>query len=386
MLPLRLATHRRGFLRLAGAATAFTALAQLRALPPAAQASPAEAGPFDAMETEILTQIVERMVETGEPAAPRVRSTAAIPTIAALCQRLDPGVVGQLSMALRLFEYVSPGYFHAIGTRIVAGRDYSWTDVRERRRFAIVSENLAREIWGSAQAALGRRLQTLPGAPWREVVGVVQDVRQNGVQEAAPAIVYWPSAGESLYRPEPTATRTLTFVVRSPRTGADAFVREIQQAIWSVNGSVAIASVRTLQEIYNQSLARTSFTLVMLALAGGMALLLGVVGIYGLISYGVSRRRREIGIRLAMGAQRPEVSRMFLRWAAALVSLGVPVGLATAAGLTRLMSSLLYGVTPLDAPTYVVTPLVVVAAALLASWIPARRAAGVDPMEALRVE
>jgi hypothetical protein len=104
-MPPRLSTSRRGFLRLAGAATAMTALAQLRALPPTARAVEAGAGTFDAMETEILTQIVERMVETGETDAPRVRDTAAVPTIAALCQRLDPGVVGQLSIALRLFEY-----------------------------------------------------------------------------------------------------------------------------------------------------------------------------------------------------------------------------------------------------------------------------------------
>ena len=287
---------------------------------------------------------------------------------------------------LRLFEYVSPGYFHAVGTRIVAGRDYTWTDVHERRRFVIVSENVARELWGTPQAALGKRIQTLPSAPWREVIGVAQDVRHNGVQESAPAIVYWPSAGESAYRPEPTATRTLTFVVRSPRAGAEALVREIQQAIWKVNGNVSIASVRTLQDIYERSLARTSFTLVMLALSGAMALLLGVVGIYGLITYGVSRRRREIGIRLAVGAQRAEVTGMFLRSGLVLAAIGVPIGLAASAVLTRLMSSLLYGVTPLDGPTYVATPLVVLAAAVLASWVPARRAAAVDPMEALKVE
>ena len=287
---------------------------------------------------------------------------------------------------LRLFEYVSPGYFHAAGTHIVAGREYTWTDVHERRRFVIVSENLARELWGGAMAAVGKRIQTLPAAPLREVIGVVRDVRHNGVQEAAPAIVYWPSAGESPYRASATATRTMTFVIRSERAGTDAFVREIQQAIESVNSSVSIASVRTMKEIYDRSLAGTAFTLVMLALSGAMALLLAVVGIYGLISYGVSRRRREIGIRLAMGAQRRDVSRMFLRSGVLLAAAGVPIGIAASAVLTRLMSSLLFGVAPLDAPTYIATPLLVVAAAALASWVPARRAAGVHPMEALRVE
>ncbi len=288
---------------------------------------------------------------------------------------------------LRLFQYVSPGYFSTAGTALIAGREYTWTDLSNALPFTMVSENLARELWSTPQAALGKRIRTLDTAPWREVIGVVQDVHHNGAQETTPAIIYWPATGEDLYGPTPTAvTRTFTFVVRSQRAGHEDFVDEVQRAIWSVNPNVSIASIRTMQDIYDRSMARTSFTLVMLALAGSMALILGIVGIYGLISYGVSQRRREIGIRLAIGAQRHELTFMFLRSGLVLACLGVPIGLTAAAGMTRLMSSLLYGVTPLDAPTYLAVPIIVVAAAAIASYLPARRAATVNPVEALRLE
>jgi ABC-type antimicrobial peptide transport system permease subunit len=141
-----------------------------------------------------------------------------------------------------------------------------------------------------------------------------------------------------------------------------------------------------MEEIASQSLARTSFTLTMLAIAGSMALVLGVIGIYGVISYTVSQRRREIGIRLALGAQRSGLRWMFVRSALVLTGLGVAIGLGAAAVLTRLMKSLLFGVSPLDPLTYVSIPLVLAACAVLASYLPARRAAGVDPVEALRSE
>jgi ABC-type antimicrobial peptide transport system permease subunit len=160
---------------------------------------------------------------------------------------------------------------------------------------------------------------------------------------------------------------------------------QVRQAVWSVNSSLP-ASPRTMREVYDQSLARTSFTLVMLAIAASMALLLGVVGIYGVIAYVVSQRRREIGIRAALGAQHGELKRIFVRHGLALAGVGVAIGLGAAAGLTRLMSTLLYGISPLDPITYAVVPVILVIATLLASYLPARRAASVDPVEALRSE
>jgi len=289
---------------------------------------------------------------------------------------------------LRLFKNVSPGFFKTLGTRLAAGRDYTWTDLYSRRPVAIISENLARELWGSAPAALGKRVGTgLSSGHWREVIGVVQDVRDNGVREAAPATVYWASFGDSLYSPRQLeVARTVTFTIRTGRAGTESFLTLASQAVLSVNASLSLASVRTMQDIYNRSLGRTSFTLVMLGLAGAMALVLGLVGIYGVISYAVSQRRREIGIRLALGAQPSELRRMFVRHGLVLAATGVAIGMGAAVALTGLMSSLLFGISPLDPMTYAAVPIVLIVAAMLASYLPARRASAVDPVEALRAE
>jgi ABC-type antimicrobial peptide transport system permease subunit len=183
----------------------------------------------------------------------------------------------------------------------------------------------------------------------------------------------------------PITIRGITYIIRSERPVTEAFLSQLQQAVWSVNSSLPVVP-RTMRDVYDRSLARTSFTLVMLAIAASMALLLGIVGIYGVISYTVSQRRREIGIRAALGAQRGELQAMFVRHGLVLAGIGVVFGLGAAAGLTRLMSTLLYGITPLDPVTYVAVPLVLIAATVLASYLPARRAASVDPAEALRIE
>jgi predicted permease len=286
---------------------------------------------------------------------------------------------------LRLFQNVSPGFFQTAGARMVAGRELTWTDIYDLRPVALISENLARELWGTPSAAIGKRFR--PYGKWWQVIGVVQDVRENGVHEPAPATVYWPSMMGDLYGPGSLgAVRTVTFAVRSDRAGNESFLNEVRHAVWSVNASLPLASVQTMQEIYDQSLARTSFTLVMLGIAGAMALVLGVIGIYGVISYAVSQRRREIGIRLALGAQQGELTRMFVRSGLALTGIGVAIGLTAAGGLTQLMKSLLFGISPLDPLTYVAVPVVLAAAAVLASYLPAKGVAGVDPVKALRAE
>ena len=289
---------------------------------------------------------------------------------------------------LRLFNFVSPAYFGTMGTRLVAGRDFTWSDLYDLRPRVIVSENFAHESWGSATAAIGKRLRQFPTLPWQEVVGVVEDVRVHGVDEKAPPIVYWPAMINNPYTPKPAllAPRFVTFAIRSDRAGTESFLKQVQQAVWSVNASLPLASVNTMQEIYSQSLARTSFTLVMLAIAGTIALALSLIGIYGVISYAVSQRTREIGIRLALGAQKGALRWMFVRSALMLTGVGVVIGLGAAAALMRLMKTLLFGISPLDPLTFVAVPVILATAAALASYLPARRAAGVDPMEALRAE
>lgn len=289
---------------------------------------------------------------------------------------------------LRLFNYISPGYFKTDGTQILAGRDYSWADIYGLRPMVIVSENFARENWGSAQAALGKHIRQFSRMPWSEIIGVVQDVHQHGVDEKSPAIIYWPVYANSPYlRPSaPDTARSVRFAVRSDRAGSQTLVNQIQQAVWSVNADLPVASVETMQAIYTKSMARTSFTLTMLAIAGAMALLLGIIGIYGVISYAVSQRTREIGIRLALGAQKSELKWMFVRSALALTAAGVVVGVVAAAFLTQAMKSLLFGISAHDPLTYLAVPLILCAAAAVASYLPARRAAAINPVEALRAD
>jgi predicted permease len=288
---------------------------------------------------------------------------------------------------LRYFNYTSPGFFQALGAQLTAGRDFTWDEIYDLRPRVIVSENLAREEWGSAGAAIGKRIKLLPSQPWCEVIGVAQDMRYNGVEQGAPAVVYWPALVVVPYLANTAYTpRSVTFAVRSSRAGSEAFLHEVQEAVWSVNSDLPVASLRTMQEIYGKSLARTSFTLVMLGIAAAMALALGIIGIYGVISYAVSQRRREIGIRLALGAQRGELRWMFVRSALVLTGIGVVIGLGVAAGVARLIRSVLFGVSPLDPLSFAAVPLILAVAAALASFLPARRAAAVNPADALKIQ
>ena len=284
---------------------------------------------------------------------------------------------------LRLYKYVSPGLFQTAGTRLVAGREMTWSEIYGRQPVVMVSENLARELWGTPSMTIGKHLREFRNLPWNEVIGVVQDVHEIGVQDQVPEIVYWPPLLQSPFVP---VVRTVTFVIRSQRAGTESFLSEVRAAVWSVNANLPLASVRTMQEVYGKSLARTSFTLVMLGIAGAMALTLGIIGIYGVISYSVSQRQREIGIRLALGAQGGDVLQMILRQGAKLALLGVAIGICAAFGLTRLMRNLLFGVSAYDPMTFAAVAVLLVLVALLACFIPARRAMLVDPIVALRYE
>jgi predicted permease len=288
---------------------------------------------------------------------------------------------------LRLYKYLSPGMLRTAGTRLVAGREMTWNEVYGLQPVVMLSENLARLMWGSPQAALGKHIREFDKMPWHEVVGVVQDVRENGVQEKAPEIVYWPPMMAYLFGGNVVRTvRDETFIIRSERAGTESFLSEVRQAVWGVNGNLPVAATRTMEDVYEKSVARTSFTLVMLAIAGAMAVALGMIGIYGVISFIVSQRRKEIGIRLALGAQSGDVVSMVLKQGVTMALVGVAIGAVAAIGLTQLMTSLLFGVTPHDPLTLGSVVLALLGIAVLACYIPARRAMQVDPMVALRYE
>jgi predicted permease len=286
---------------------------------------------------------------------------------------------------VRQFKFVAPGFFQTLGTPLVAGRDLTWADLNEHRPVVVISENLAREMWNKPDAALGKHIRE-SSSPWREIVGVVGDVHDNGADQPPPTIVYWPVLMQNFWGEPTYIVRGVTFVVRSQRAGTLSFQDEIGRAIHAVDSNVPLGEVRTLSDVYEASLARVSFTLVMLGIAAGMALLIGLVGLYGVIAYSVSQRRREIGIRVALGASHGQLRYMFLRHGIALATVGVVCGLVGSLALTRLLTSLLFGISPLDPATYGIVSLGLIAVTALASYASARRATMVDPIDALRTD
>jgi predicted permease len=287
---------------------------------------------------------------------------------------------------IRRFKFISPGYFSTLGTPLIIGRDYTWDDVYHKLPVAIISENFAREYWGSPANAIGKRIRETSKDEWREIVGVVANTYDDGVSQAAPTAVYWPVLMSNFQGDTERAQRGIAMAIRSSRAGSQAFMKEVQGAVWSTNSNLPLADPHTLGYLYTRSMARTSFTLIMLSVAGGMALLLGVVGIYGVISYSVSQRTREIGIRMALGAQRQTITAMFVRHGLVLTGIGVALGLIASFVAMRLMSSLLFGVNPVDPITYGAITVVIVVIAYVACYLPSRRAASVEPVHALRAE
>jgi predicted permease len=277
---------------------------------------------------------------------------------------------------LRRFITAAPGTFHAFGTPVIAGREYQWADIHGTRRLVVISENFAKEYWGSAQAAIGKQIRSNPSDPWSEIIGVVGDVRHDGVDRPAPTTVYWPIRGSN----------SMTYLVRTSRTGTEALTSELRQAVWGVNGSMPVTDVRTMRSVYDRSMARTGFTLTLLLISGGMALLLAAVGIYAVISYNVAQKTREIGIRMALGAQQNSLKMLVVGRGLLWACIGAAVGLAGAAVLSRLMKSLLFGIEPVDPLTYAAVAAGLLVAVAIASYLPARRITLIDPSEALRAE
>lgn len=303
-----------------------------------------------------------------------------------------PIAEGQLP-PIRRFNWVGEGYMEAMGIPLLAGRALDLRDSQDLNSVAMVSENFAREYWDSPNAAVGERIATgINSQFWQEIVGVVGNVRDNGLDQEAPSTIYWPMMQRNLWTGLPgedseiDVRRSMNFAIRSPRVGSDSFLTEIREAIWAVNPNLPLANVRTSEDLLSRSMARTSFSLTMLGIAAAVALILGAIGIYGVISYVVSQRTRELGVRLALGAESGDVQQMVLKQGLVLAGAGVVIGLFAAVGLTRLMEALLYGVNPIDPLTFGVVAVALTAVALLASYVPARRASKVDPAVAIRFE
>jgi predicted permease len=285
----------------------------------------------------------------------------------------------------RTIKMISPGALHTLGTPLLAGRDFTWEELLTQRNVAMVSESFARGEWSTVEGAIGKRVLVGTSQTWQEVIGVVADVYDAGADRPVPLMVYWPARLQDFVAGT-LLRRSVNFVVRSERTGTEAFVRDIRQAVAEVMPNLPVFQIRTLRDVYDQSMAPTAFSLILLGIAGAMALLLGIVGIYGVLAYAVMQRRREVGIRLALGARPGSVKGMFVYRGMVLSAVGIAIGAAVAAGITRWMSSLLFGVTPVDAATFATAASVLVIAALAASYLPARRAAAVDPVHTLTAQ
>jgi predicted permease len=285
---------------------------------------------------------------------------------------------------VRRITFVAPGYFQTLGSPLIAGRTIEWADVHDQRSVVVISENLARMFWSDPADALGQRLRASLTTDWFEIVGVHEDIRIDGVDRDAPVAIYFPMVVRNLWGNPLIVRRALSYTIRFDGPAVTSIVPAVREAVRHVHPNLPLANVRTLAQIADRSMARTSFALVLLAIAAVVALVLGAIGVYGVLSYVVSQRTREIGVRVALGARTADVRHLVLRQGLFITTLGLAFGLTAAIALTRLMTSMLFGVSPLDIPTFGLVAATIATIALAASAIPAWRAARLDPVDALR--
>jgi putative ABC transport system permease protein len=273
-------------------------------------------------------------------------------------------------------RFVSPGYFSAMGVPLIKGRLFDERDVKEAHQTVIVNENLAERFW-PGQDPIGKRLERGDSEPWRTVVGVVRDTKEFSSDKEPPISIYHPH--------EQFPIGTMFLVVRSS-TENSTLTSSITKQIRAIDPELPAFEFRTMEQRLSDSLTRRRFSTFLLGIFAVVALILAAIGIYGLMAYSVTQRTQEIGIRMALGAQPGKIMMMVVRQSLILVLVGVVIGLGGAFAMTRVMSSLLYGVSTTDTLTFAAPPLILGMIALLASYFPARKAAHVDPTVALRSE
>ena len=272
------------------------------------------------------------------------------------------------------FSSVTPGYFHSMGMRLTKGRVFTDSDTEKSPRVVIISEAMARRYWPNEEP-LGKRI----GSPeaWREIVGVMADVKHFSLDTEMPPAMYFPA--------RQVPARGMNLVVRTAGEPL-AIAPALRSEIWASDRNMAIAGVQTMDDLVSSSIAQQRFILLLLGCFAGLALVLAAIGIYGVMSYAVTQRTHEIGIRMALGARAGNVLALVLRNGMFLALIGAAIGLGGALAITRLMAGLLFGVTPTDALTFASVTVGLIVVALLACYLPARRATKVDPLVALRYE
>jgi putative ABC transport system permease protein len=368
----------RSFMRLMDAELGFDTknlLTAQIALPAASYREPTDVARF-------AQQLVERL--DALPGVDAAGATSALPLVSSAGgtafefdgRPVEPGAVPPIVS----YQVITPGYFSAMRTPVARGRDFEWSDFREGVNAIVVNQLMADEFW-KGQDPIGKRIRRAGSdpkivRPWFTVVGVVNNIRQAGPREDVEEMIYFtPNApGEE--------TRALTYVIGGPN--ADLQLDGIRRAVRAIDADLPIASIRTMEAIVEESVVQFSFTMLTLAIAAVVALLLGAVGLYSVLSYAVSLRTREIGVRLALGAAPAQVLRSVVGRGVAISAAGLAAGALAAVGLTRLLVSLLFETRPLDPLTFAAVAVVLLFVALVASYLPARRAARISPMESMR--
>jgi len=291
--------------------------------------------------------------------------------------RPDPGPDKRPDIVTRV---ISPKYFSTMGIELLQGREFGEEDRVDSPRVVVVSETMARRLW-PGEDPIGKRIKPGPPdspLPWRTIIGVVKDVRQFELKADPKLQMYYCYVQPAFFVPSYLVVRTDV----EPLSLAAA----VREAVWGIDKDQPVSNVRTMKEVLSESIARQRFSMLLLGIFALLALVLAAVGIYGVMSYSAAQRTREIGIRMALGAQSRDVLRLAIGQGMRLALVGVAVGLIGALALTRLIESLLFGVSTTDPATFAVITILLVAVALLACYIPARRATRVDPLVALRYE
>jgi putative ABC transport system permease protein len=337
--------------------------------------------PAPATRANFVDQAEQRLA--AQPGVVAVGAASALP-LSLEGSEMDPPytVVGQPipqpgDEPTALATFVTPGYFGAIGMRLVQGRVLSDRDTNSSPPVVVVNETMARLAW-PGENPIGKRIRSnlsFAGAAVREVVGVVGDVRQTGLQDRPQPACYVP------HRQVPFGS--MTFVVRTSGDATHA-VPTLQRAIWTINPRVSFAGIETLNDLLRDTLAARRFTLALLSGFSVIAIVLASVGLYGLVSFSVSERTAEIGIRLALGAGKDSVVGLVMRQGMTIAASGLAGGMALSFVVTRYLSAMLFGVTPTDPITFSMLAIVVVTISALACYLPARRATRVDPLVAIR--
>jgi putative ABC transport system permease protein len=376
----------RSFARLRAVPTGFdasSAFAFRVALPRASYAGPTDPARFIARALDEIAAVGGVQVAAAVTKLPLVDEARRDTALFVEDKPLTPGTLPNVHQV----AFASPGYFRAMGVPLLEGRDFARPDPAAARPEAIVSRALADRYW-RGEPVVGKRVRTDPRGQWLTIVGVAADVRGTALDEPPDEVIYLPlvvslgtsqAAGSApLWSP-----REIAFVARSEGNAASVGAA-VQRTVRALDPSIPTYGARAMTDVVAQAASRTTFTLLLLGIASVVTLVLGAVGIYGVVSYVVSLRTREVAVRLALGAQPAQVRRMVSRQAMTVAALGIAIGLVGAVGITRVLGALLYAVSPTDPASLAAAAVLLAAVAAMASWIPARRAARLDPALALR--